>query len=824
MSRQLTERRLAFLLIISTILLIPSMSTATWWADVPIETDPAQTSWGDLVADGAGGYIAVWYDFRGADIDIYAQKVDDGGDRHWEYNGRIVCGAAGDQSSPAAVADGSGGVIIVWLDYRTGAEGVYAQHLDIDGVAQWATDGLRVSVNSLMPIDMKAVSDGAGGVIAVWEETAGIYRDIMAQRVNGSGAHVWVTDVILCNAPNLQYYLSVVADGEGGAIVSWLDYRDGTANSYAQRVDALGALLWAGNGAVVCAHSASQNPPVATSDGAGGGIFVWTDERGADADIYGQRITGPGLAEWAPDGIPVLADTADQWDPAIISDGAGGAYVTWTDGRFSTDRNVWAQHIDPGGNGLWQAAVGISGIPVGAFTDREENARLISDGAGGVVVAWDEWQFSNYDVRAQRLNKYGISYWGSSGSALASYGGLNQQLTGLVSNGNHGCLIVFSDDRNGGSDLYAMRADGRRGDLGRPDPPVGPVLDVPFDQGGYVSVNWMASDYDVMVNDQVSHYSVWRAVTEIPGTGGGTDGSEALKTSGGDSDPRLVTLPDVTVDFPGPGFRVEHTPAGDFYWEWVGNQNAYTLLGYSMTVPTTYDSTGADPAVHHFQVIAHGIIESVYWISAPHPGYSVDNLPPGTPLFLNAWRDLAVLQLAWNPAEETDPDFSHYAVHRSENPGVPPDGAHFLLATTETGCEDLTAVYSKTYYYVVTAADIHGNNSEVSNEVEVENIVTAIGDSPVPKVFAVLPNVPNPFTAGTELRFDLPQRADVTIELFDVKGRRVSSRVLSDVAPGRQSVRFSGRDAAGRLLPSGVYFYRISVPGAVQVRKMVITR
>jgi hypothetical protein len=86
-------------------------------------------------------------------------------------------------------------------------------------------------------------------------------------------------------------------------------------------------------------------------------------------------------------------------------------------------------------------------------------------------------------------------------------------------------------------------------------------------------------------------------------------------------------------------------------------------------------------------------MESDYWISGPHPGYSVDNLPPGTPLFLNAWRDLAALLLEWNPSEETAPDFSHYAVYRSETPGVTPDGGSFLLTTTETGCEDPTAVY-----------------------------------------------------------------------------------------------------------------------------------
>jgi hypothetical protein len=73
------------------------------------------------------------------------------------------------------------------------------------------------------------------------------------------------------------------------------------------------------------------------------------------------------------------------------------------------------------------------------------------------------------------------------------------------------------------------------------------------------------------------------------------------------------------------------------------------------------------------------------------------------------------------------------------------------------------------------------------------------------------------------LEIELVVPSAVRVEVFDVSGRAVRAWTLPDVA-GSQRVEFNGRDGSGRLLPSGVYVYRVNAAGETITRKMVIAR
>ena len=98
--------------------------------------------------------------------------------------------------------------------------------------------------------------------------------------------------------------------------------------------------------------------------------------------------------------------------------------------------------------------------------------------------------------------------------------------------------------------------------------------------------------------------------------------------------------------------------------------------------------------------------------------------------------------------------------------------------------------------------------------------------SPVEQVSALAPekfelhqNYPNPFNPTTVIRFDLPERGLVKLEVFDLLGRRVATLVDDVLQAGRQTVEF---DAHG--LSSGVYLYKIEANGFAQARRMVLVR
>lgn len=102
-------------------------------------------------------------------------------------------------------------------------------------------------------------------------------------------------------------------------------------------------------------------------------------------------------------------------------------------------------------------------------------------------------------------------------------------------------------------------------------------------------------------------------------------------------------------------------------------------------------------------------------------------------------------------------------------------------------------------------------------------VVTAAGDAPVQRRFALEQNMPNPFNPRTEIRFELDAPGPYQIEIYDTAGRRVRAFGGTGAA-GVNSVRWDGLDALGAAVGSGVYHYRLVVDGVEATRRMVLVR
>jgi len=83
---------------------------------------------------------------------------------------------------------------------------------------------------------------------------------------------------------------------------------------------------------------------------------------------------------------------------------------------------------------------------------------------------------------------------------------------------------------------------------------------------------------------------------------------------------------------------------------------------------------------------------------------------------------------------------------------------------------------------------------------------------------------PNPFNPITTITFTLPERAYVTLEIYNLLGQRVRTLVDGVREAGSHSALWDGRDDSGRVLPSGVYLYWLRAGGLVQARKMLLLR
>jgi hypothetical protein len=130
-------------------------------------------------------------------------------------------------------------------------------------------------------------------------------------------------NVPLCTATNTQQYPSICSDGDGGAIIVWMDYRSGTGDLYARRVDRSGTPLWTADGVAVCTATGSQVWPVACSDGAGGAIVAWQDDRSGNYAIYVQRINSRGTMQWTANGVALCTAAESQYSPGCSSSAPG---------------------------------------------------------------------------------------------------------------------------------------------------------------------------------------------------------------------------------------------------------------------------------------------------------------------------------------------------------------------------------------------------------------------------------------------------------------------------------------------------------------------
>lgn len=796
---------LTITLLVASALVCPTISSAQWQLD-GVNLSPAANGQGSptIVSDGAGGAIVTWYDGRGSSYDIYAQRINASGAAAWTSAGVAICTAANDQLYPTIAPDGAGGAIITWWDSRSGNYDIYAQRINASGAVLWAANGVVICNAANTQSYPVIVSDGAAGAIVAWQDARSGDYDIYVQRVNASGAVQWTANgVPIGSAVNDQSAPALVADGVGGAIVTWHDSRSGGYDIYAERINGAGSVLWIFP-TVVCGAASNQLSPTIASDGGANTIITWNDNRNGNSDIFAQSLNASGVAQWVANGVTVCTAANSQSTPTIVSDGAGGAIVTWYDFRNGANNDIYAQRVGVLGSALWTA----DGVPLCTATGSQLNPAIVTDGAGGAVVAWEDARNGNFDIYAQRVNAAGAAQWAQDGMAVCAASN-TQNGVKIVGDGAGGSIVTWQDGRSGGTDVFAQRVEDRYGYWGRPEPTLDTVSDNKHDQGGKVVLNWRPSGRDVLNQQTIYLYSIWRALDVAP--------AQALLSSGNTS---VVDAPSSKkANTRGHTLWIERSPATTYYWELIGSTIANYSDAYSYLASTRQDSVATNPGTTQFRVVAESYSQFLNWPSNVLSGHSVDNLAPAAPLFLTAQRAGADVHLHWNRVRVTD--LKNYSVYRASATGVTPIPADFLTTDTDTVLVDASAPTSA-LYYIVTAHDVHQNESAPSNEAAVSP-TTNVGNLPPITALTVLQNRPNPFTEATQLEIGLPSAGTITVDVYDVAGHRVRELETAG-AKGWQQIALTGNDGRGAALASGVYFFKVHAGGETMTRKMLIAR
>ncbi len=102
---------------------------------------------------------------------------------------------------------------------------------------------------------------------------------------------------------------------------------------------------------------------------------------------------------------------------------------------------------------------------------------------------------------------------------------------------------------------------------------------------------------------------------------------------------------------------------------------------------------------------------------------------------------------------------------------------------------------------------------------DLSGVVVANEQSEAPEAYVLHQNYPNPFGTSTAIEFEVAHAGNVSLEVYDMLGRRVAVLIEGVMAPGTHDVSFDASD-----LSSGMYLYRLSVADQVLTRKMLVVK
>jgi hypothetical protein len=261
-------------------------------------------------------------------------------------------------------------------------------------------------------------------------------------------------------------------------------------------------------------------------------------------------------------------------------------------------------------------------------------------------------------------------------------------------------------------------------------------------------------------------------------------------------------------------------PFATHYHVQVSADTFRTVMVADTATDTTTSMTGlAYESAYHWRVRAANAYSTGPW-SAPH-GFTTELTPvQGVGLILPAQNavDVAIpTTFSWHPVQEAEQyEFMLFT-------------DAMLTTVVQTHLTDTTLTLdtlkaNTNYLYRVRAKNATSKSNWTNHEFTTASadsgVVTSTeGADALPTAYDLSQNYPNPFNPTTTIRYALPQASQVTLEVFDMVGRRVATLAVGPQAAGYHTATFDGRSLA-----SGAYIYRLRAVNQATGQPYVQTR
>lgn len=426
--------------------------------------------------DGSGGLLVAAYDESTSPARIRVSRIAGGGAELWGQGGVAVPFIIGSLSkhSPIAIApDGSGGACVAYVETWPTYELFRFAHFTAAGAfdGSFPVDNPG-TIGEYEHLSIKLLPLANSDILLAWTQRSPTAK-LHAGRFTLDGSLVWHTDVNLTYshhdyfATDTRTTWEITSDGYDGALIAWLRRNSGTPEIGAQRIGSDGAVWWGTDGHLLWSgFSHDFHDPVIVGDALGGAFVVMSHLGRITAqhlDLWGNAQWGSGLF-LQDSGTPYWALSTD---PAICLDGAFGFIVV------HGNEDLYAQRVDYWGNILWG-----TGVAVGHRAGQQSLPAIASDGAQGAVLTWlDEYYGMPgqpwHVLTGMRLNGGGGPVWGPRDLYMA-WTVYDPHGPRLAADGAGGALCAFAnaDLSQGGDDIWALGISAAGGATAAPDLPL----------------------------------------------------------------------------------------------------------------------------------------------------------------------------------------------------------------------------------------------------------------------------------------------------------------------------------------------------------------
>ncbi len=839
-----------------------------------------------VIGEPDGGALIVWEDPRvSSNYDIYAQRLTASGTvaPGWAASGVALSTDVKHESEPVVVADGSGGAIVVfqhWYGYSPLDIDIHANRVTGAGAIApgWPADGIAVTAATYVQRRPVIARDGAGGAFVAWEDSwpsLGAETDVSGSHIMPSGtiAPGWgLVGQLLCEAPGEQYGPRIVEASGGSAIVVWSDRRSGFPNEdiFAQRVAGDGTLLWGLSGAEACSAPGLQSNPELCSDGYGGAIAAWDDNRSGGSDLFAQRLGLSGESLWTGGGQQ-LCTTIDYWGgtKSLSANGQGGAVVVWEDHRAGVlDPSIYAQHIAASGQRAWPA----TGLPVCTMDGSQLHARAATDGAGGAIFCWEDERSVNPGIYARQVTGLSnlnctVTGFGWSSPAVPrdalTPDQYNVVVTPTLEGNTENTYLNWLMGQEGPNPMPFWKGQcwlddtfGWEFTAGDSNPPgwlaginAGPNIV----RGGRHTLTSLV-DVDQVVPESNEADNVWRGQwvwSPLPLTANVPVLRDAPPERGGLADPNSDGM-QFTRFNPALAWLVSLAPraTGDDYDLFVYDDYAGSTSGFSqLRAYSRLASNATDYVVGHWSGTPMTVYPAAVLFDPAGGGHRFfmdateangnANTPPATWLHvpLNPGRAADVWEMlldagtsyGWTVVREQGqselelrifPPTAGGIYGRFESAGVStpvgPDVAQLAYTATATGYHPVVVSRTTGDYAVYESAySLRWNEGA---PVDVPGQIAEIFE------LSFRGAAPNPARERAALWYSVSERTPVRLEIFDLEGRRLRTLVDEPMDAGPHVAAWDCTDAGGVRVGPGIYWARLTAQGRTLAKRMTIVR